>query len=473
MVRLKEHDPLYQEAVSKLNALQSNAVTLQKLRKKRELMQEVNVPETLLYLKLLGIKPEDIDRLKPIHVSGTKGKGSTCAFVECILRQSGFKTGFYSSPHLMQVRERIKINGSSLTESAFASYFTDVYNQLRINNGIDGTMPAYFKFLTLMAFYVFIREKVDVAVIEVGIGGENPVVCGVTTLDFDHTRLLGSTLKEIAWQKGGIFKPNSVAVVADQSEETLECELHVVPPLSEYTWPAKPVKIGIGGMHQNWNVSLALQVARLWLERTGNSSSELQSSCRSGLNLNGFAPPASFINGLRLCSWPGRSQVLKLDNITYFIDGAHTPKSLQCCLEWYLSGRNKTDPVFRILIFHCTADRTPESLLPPLKDCGFDAAFFCPACVHRTVDESSDQTNYNQGWAEQMLKVEHNAVVWNDFAKDSYTEEFGCISEVFDKIQLLRKAHDEEIEVLITGSLHLVGGCLLVLDTLRGESCCD
>uniref|UniRef100_F1KY84 tetrahydrofolate synthase n=1 Tax=Ascaris suum TaxID=6253 RepID=F1KY84_ASCSU len=275
----------YETAVSQLNALQSNAATIQMLRKKRGFFQGANLVETAAFMERCNIKLDDVDKLNVIHVSGTKGKGSTCAFTESILRRLGYKTGFYSSPHLVHVRERIRINGRPLSESAFAKYFFTVYERLQKEAAVDGAMPAYFKFLTLMAFHVFIEEKVDVAIIEVGIGGEHdctnivrkPVVCGVTTLDIDHTSLLGSTIEEIAWQKAGIFKPGSVAIVADQTEQTMrvmtsraierKCRLRVAPSFEAYDWPCQEVEIGIPGQHQYWNVTLAMQLSKAWLER--------------------------------------------------------------------------------------------------------------------------------------------------------------------------------------------------------------
>ncbi|VDN27356.1 unnamed protein product [Gongylonema pulchrum] len=233
---------------------------------------------------------DDIDSLNVIHVAGTKGKGSTCALTESILRQFGLKTGFYSSPHLIHVRERIRINGIPLSENEFIKYFDDVYNRLAsavMQCGDAFKMPAYFKFLTVMAFYVFLQEKVDVAIMEVGIGGEhdctniveNPILCAVTTLDYDHMAMLGSTIKEIAWQKGGIFKKHSTAIVAEQEEEAMEvlrnradernCLFRLAPPFSAYDWPTNNnIEIGIGGVHQQHNVTVALQLAKLWLEKT-------------------------------------------------------------------------------------------------------------------------------------------------------------------------------------------------------------
>lgn len=106
----------YEEAVSALNSLQTNAITLKKTRKERQANVHLNLPITRKYLERSGMSLEDLDQLKIIHVSGTKGKGSTCAFSESILRHSGLKTGFYSSPHLVSVTERIRINGEPIDQ---------------------------------------------------------------------------------------------------------------------------------------------------------------------------------------------------------------------------------------------------------------------------------------------------------------------------------------------------------------------
>lgn len=106
----------YEEAVTALNSLQTNAITLKKTRKERQANVHLNLPITRKYLERSGMSMEELDQLKIIHVSGTKGKGSTCAFSESILRHSGLKTGFYSSPHLVSVTERIRINGQPIDQ---------------------------------------------------------------------------------------------------------------------------------------------------------------------------------------------------------------------------------------------------------------------------------------------------------------------------------------------------------------------
>ena len=109
----------YDEAIAALNTLQTNALTLKKTRKERQRNVHLNIPITKKYLERSGMTMEDLDKIKIVHVSGTKGKGSTCAFCESILRNNGLKTGFYSSPHLVSVTERIRINGEPVDKVKF------------------------------------------------------------------------------------------------------------------------------------------------------------------------------------------------------------------------------------------------------------------------------------------------------------------------------------------------------------------
>lgn len=167
----------------------------------------------LMYIKIFGLE-EQMAGLNIIHVAGTKGKGSTCTFCEAILRECGFRTGLFTSPHLIDVRERFRLNGLDISEDKFLMYFWDCWNQLKESVTEDLPMPPLFQFLTVLAFKIFISEKVDVAVIEVGLGGsrdstnviQKPVVCGITSLGLDHVETLGDTIGKIASHKAGIFK---------------------------------------------------------------------------------------------------------------------------------------------------------------------------------------------------------------------------------------------------------------------------
>ena len=183
-------------------------------KRHRERLQTDSIDAMHDYLARLQL---DVSRLKVVHVAGTKGKGSTCTMVESILRTKGYRTALYTSPHLVDVRERIRINGALLPKEAFSRFFWEVHEQLRHTADAPSTrfpaMPGYFRFLTLLAFKVFLSLGVDVAVIEVGLGGRldatnvvSPLVCGITSLDYDHTNVLGNTLAEIAFEKAASLK---------------------------------------------------------------------------------------------------------------------------------------------------------------------------------------------------------------------------------------------------------------------------
>src|ERR1700751_3281609 len=169
------------------------------------------------------------DRAYPIvHIAGTNGKGSTAAFLEAMLRDPGFRTGLNTSPHLERINERIRVNGEEVSDEVFAETFT------RVREVIEGLLaagklrahPTYFECVTALAFEVFARERVEFAVIEVGLGGRldatnvvTPLVSVITRIDFDHENFLGHSLREIAGEKAGILKEHVPAVFAAQLPE--------------------------------------------------------------------------------------------------------------------------------------------------------------------------------------------------------------------------------------------------------------
>lgn len=174
----------------------------------------------------------NIDRLNVIHVAGSKGKGSVCAFTETILHKYGLKTGLYSSPHLVSITERFRINTKPVDLEIFLKYFWRVWDALwitRDQNGKFPAMPAYFTFLTLVGFELYVNEGVDVLVLEVGLGGKldatnvvrRPLVTAVSTLALEHTEILGDTLTLIAREKAGIFKPGVPAFTCTQTVEAM------------------------------------------------------------------------------------------------------------------------------------------------------------------------------------------------------------------------------------------------------------
>lgn len=469
----------YEAAIVHLNSLQSNAVTLQKSREKRGLLQEMNVPDTILKLSKCGIELDAVDRLNVIHVSGTKGKGSTCAFVESILRRAGFRTGLYTSPHLVHARERIRINGTPISEALFAKHFFTVYNLLKKNEAEDG-MPPYFKFLTLLSFHVFLEESVDVAIVEVGIGGEydctnvvrHPVVCGISTLDIDHTSILGSTLPEIAWHKAGILKCGTPSIISLPPLDALsviesrgverETEVHIAPPYESYFFPHGNVSAGIAGDHQKINISLALQLARTWLQRMGREVAVFPDASENEWHAGEpFNVPVPVVEAIESCQWRGRSHIVNTDRVRYYLDGAHTPKSMEMCSIWFGQTVRKMPRRKRVLVFHCTADRKPSTLLPYLAGHSFDYALFCPTALQVLPDMKSDLTNINQSPAEQTNRSHQCASTWKEIGTGE-VHVFDCITSAVGWIEDL--CETQTLDVLVTGSLHLVGGVLSLIE---------
>ncbi|GAB4823124.1 hypothetical protein N2152v2_010170 [Parachlorella kessleri] len=309
-----------------------------------------------VYLERVGLEDE-LSELSVIHVAGTKGKGSTAALVESILRQCGYKTGLYTSPHLIDVRERIRINGVPVERETFLRNMWWCLNSLKAKCDEEAGMPAYFRFLTLLGFKVFLEEKVDVVVLEVGIGGRldatncvrQPVVCGVTPLGFDHMELLGSTLPcggrrwyygsiagmcdaerlgntlpEIAREKAGIFKQGcpayTVAQPADalealrQKAEAIGAPLAVVPGWNSYRPedPGQPLRLGLAGEHQKVNASLALTLAATWEARSPVAAAKhgQRAQQRAQQLLQDGVVGRDYAAGLEAARWPGRAQIV-------------------------------------------------------------------------------------------------------------------------------------------------------------------
>ncbi|XP_030673739.1 folylpolyglutamate synthase, mitochondrial isoform X7 [Nomascus leucogenys] len=512
----------YQDAVRMLNTLQTNAGYLEQVKRQR------GDPQTQLeamerYLARSGLQVEDLDRLNIIHVTGTKGKGSTCAFTECILRSYGLKTGFFSSPHLVQVRERIRINGQPISPELFTKYFWRLYHRLE-------------------------ETKVDLAVVEVGIGGaydctniiRKPVVCGVSSLGIDHTSLLGDTVEKIAWQKGGIFKQGvpaftvlqpegPLAVLRDRAQQ-ISCPLYLCPTLEALEEGGPPLTLGLEGEHQRSNAALALQLAHCWLQRQDPHGAGEPKASRPGLLWQlplapVFQPTSHMRLGLRNTEWPGRTQVLRRGPLTWYLDGAHTASSVQACVRWFrqaLQGRERPSggPEVRVLLFNATGDRDPAALLKLLQPCQFDYAVFCPNLTEVSSTGNADQQNFTVTLDQVLLRCLEHQQHWNHLDEEQASPDlwsapspepggsaslllaphpphtcsasslvFSCISHALQWISqgrdpifqppsppkgllthavahsgasILREA--AAIHVLVTGSLHLVGGVLKLLE---------
>ncbi|NXF42477.1 FOLC protein, partial [Oceanites oceanicus] len=449
-----------------------------------------------------------------------------------------------SSPHLVQVRERIRINGQPISKELFSKYFWLVYNRLEeTKDPVHASMPAYFRFLTIMAFHVFLQEKVDLAVVEVGIGGaydctniiRAPVVCGVSSLGIDHTSILGDTMEKIAWQKGGIFKPGVPAFTVVQPERPLqvlreraqeqECPLYLCPELDAFEGGHRLLKLGLAGDHQRSNAALALQLARTWLQRRSCRGLGELKEVPPCAKLAGrpvplaptFRPTDAMIQGLRDTEWLGRTQVLPHGPVTWYLDGAHTTSSVQACVRWFRQAALNQDKPHdgsevRVLLFNATGDRDTAALLKLLLPCHFDYAVFCPnftevsnaltRCLEnqRTWTRLLEEKEGQDPWLPAPLRV-GGGLLQPAPARgtlllvppaprplNSPALVFPCLAQALRWVAqgrdpwlaapaatgahphpaassgavLLREA--AAVRVLVTGSLHLVGGVLRLLD---------
>lgn len=170
------------------------------------------------------------DRLRCIHITGTKGKGSTSAMTASILKKAGFNVGLYTSPHLVSFRERIRINDEFISERELCGLIERVAAEIGSIDRDSDDCPTFFEVYTAIAFLYFERKNADFCVLEVGMGGrldatniiEKPLCCGITNISYEHTQKLGTTLPEIAREKSGIIKKDSICVSSGQSQEAAE-----------------------------------------------------------------------------------------------------------------------------------------------------------------------------------------------------------------------------------------------------------
>ncbi|XP_076232252.1 folylpolyglutamate synthase 1 [Calliopsis andreniformis] len=477
----------YEAAMKALHSLQSNAEYLKSATNKN-LNDEYNLFEIEKYLLRLGITLEKLDTLSVIHIAGTKGKGSTCAYTEAIVREHGFSTGFFSSPHLVTVRERIRIDGQPISQSCFTEYFWKVYKKLEDTKEHESDMPQYFKFLTVLMFHVFLDMNVDVAIIEVGIGGlkdctnivRNPVCVGITSLALDHTSLLGNTLEDIAYQKSGIFKRKAATFSVPQHPAAMSvlikralkngCILHIVPPFEKYKWDNLSPILKITNNVQQQNASLAIQIATAWLMSKCNQSSAIIDNYNESIETHMLAEQIQrskivsidkIAIGLSSCKWPGRMQILRSSIADFFLDGAHTVESIQCCISWFNDTSSKRSGE-KILIFNTSGKRDSDKLLLPLKSVDFHKAYFAPNFAG--VGSIDDETN-NFLTDEQKLKCKRNSEIWGTAQSSIKSSVFEVLQEIKQDFPRQRNSNNEgKVQILVTGSLHLIGAVLAVLD---------
>lgn len=396
-----------------------------------------------------------------------------------------------------------------IDQDTFLKHVFDTYSILDEKTGEDSGKPAYFRFLTLLCFRIFLDMGVDVAILEVGLGGRldatncirEPVVCGVTALGFDHMNVLGYTLPEISREKAGIFKAGCPAYTVPQRDDagkTLETvarekqtPLHVVPGMDQYHYfdsegnrrRGSEMKIGLAGEHQIENTALAVQLAAVWESRYGKFlSTDGTASKRSDSILRDFCIPSEYRKGIESARWPGRAEIFddaEVDNITYFVDGAHTSESLAACASWFSSAskcRERNSLIERCIVFNCMEERDPAALLEPLQTTLHEhntlprEIIFSPTLSSYTKLNTPSDT-IDTTWQATLKDTWQRLYEARFSSKQAGDSAHGCsrivsksLSDTLDRVRMKSKAlPNKRIHVLVTGSLYLVGDMLKML----------
>ena len=374
--------------------------------------------------------------LKSIHIAGTNGKGSTAAMVTAFAKAHGLRVGTFTSPHMDSIRERIQLDGVPLGEEPFwqvASVVREVEHRLFEEWGAFN----YFEILTAMMFVVFQQEAVDLAIIEVGIGGlldntnvGHPLVSVITTIGLDHQDLLGTTLEEITAQKAGIIKAGQQVVVGPVTRECMDVIREIASEKgatvqafgedfslvedsyqdNELTIPLE--QLALKGAFQKENATVAIRAFRAWMEVAGRSVQ------------------AEFIEAvLPVVSWPGRMEVLQ-DTPLVMIDGAHNLPAIERLVQNMTASKAKK----QTLLFSALTRKDSQQMLARLQEA--------------LPDVNIILTSFHPSRGLSIARSDVEAYL--DSPKVSYEESF---EEVIDRFA---SSTDDESELWVTGSLYFI-----------------
>ena len=304
-------------------------------------------------------------RLSFLHVAGTNGKGSVCAMLDAILRAADRRVGLYTSPHLVDFRERIRVDGAKISPRAAANGLTS----LREISAHWNNSPTFFEIATALALHHFAEKHCELVVLETGMGGALdatnavvPVVSIITPIALDHMRWLGTAVPEIAGEKAGIIKAGVPVVSARQSPEAAAVLAHraaaVGSSLEFIETPVEEMEIGLRGIHQKENAALALAALR---------AARLE------------IPDGAARQGLRDVRWPGRFQIV---NECIVLDGCHNPHAAE---QLVVSWRDHFGIQKATVIFGALSDKDFGTMLRILEQISREV-FLVPVRSKRSAD---------------------------------------------------------------------------------------
>lgn len=343
-----------------------------------------------ILLEALG-NPQD--SYSTIHVAGTNGKGSVSAFLASILSAEGYRTGLYTSPHFVDFEERIKVNGKQISEKELIDTALEVRGVAEKLFRGERRQITFFEITTAIAFLYFSRMRVDYAVVEVGLGGRldatnviTPLISVITHVALEHTAYLGDTIRQIAFEKGGIIKPGVPVITAETKTDALDemerlasagdsemvrkkdlAEVNVI----ENSWGA--LRVGVRGMREYPDLASGLW-GSYQIENIGLAVSAAELLQRLGV----YISDGSVANGIVKVRWPGRMQLGSLGR-GFLFDSAHNPDAMSAlsrsirdvtaedfvCVLGVLSDKKLEDIVAQIAVFStsavCVSPDTPRA----------------------------------------------------------------------------------------------------------------
>lgn len=388
------------------------------------------------------------NNFRSVHIAGTNGKGSTAAMIESILRNAGCRTGLFTSPHLERITERIRVAGSEINEEEFAASFTRLHALVEemIASGSLASHPTFFECITAMSFDHFARARVEIAVLEVGMGGRLdatnivvPEVSVITQIAFDHEAFLGHAIEQIAAEKAGIIKAGVPVVSAAAGSVAGEVirrragelsapliEIDADYRLQSIESDVRGSHVEISSNHDDFSASLEIPLPGKYQVR--NAITALATA--RVLDSRGFKiAPEHISKGIANVRWPGRLEQIS-ENPTVFLDGSHNPagaRELAAFLDENFAGRRI------LLIFGAVRDKSVDEIAEIL--------FPRAAKVFLTAPKNS-----------RGLSAEALAEITGGLAAS-----FQIVSEATEALRMaLRDAGAHDV-VIATGSLYLVG----------------
>ena len=410
-------------------------------------------------VELLVLRGNPHLKLKVIHIGGTNGKGSTIAFLKNMLEKLGMRVGVFSSPYLIHYTDQISINGESISEARLEALMADYQSLLEGESAANLQGTTEFEIITAIAYDYFASEQVDVAIMEVGMGGLldstnvcQPILTGITTIGLDHVALLGDTLEAIAEQKAGIIKqaiplvtgriaPEALAVIDRIAEEkdaprlaygkdyqVSHQESVVMGEIFDYTSSARRGRFqtGLLGLHQIENAGMAIALLDAFCKEDGRE----------------LASNDLIVQALEETRWPGRLEVVSRDPLM-ILDGAHNPHAIKALLATL---QERFADYRKEILFTCIKTKALEDMLYLLEEIP-DTEL---TLTHFDDSRATDESVLKEAAKSRNLSYQG----WQDFLEQKLTD----------------KKEEKQTVRIVTGSLYFLSQVRAYLMERKNEN---